>query len=303
MNLQINTCINIKSKHYPNIQCKNKTTDKFCSKHIKNPIIFYFNKNNSAKIIQKIWKKYCIKQYYKRQGPAKNNYSISNNTSELYSLENIELIPKIYFFSFFDTNKNVWSFDIRTLSYLLSRSKKVQNPYTRENISNENIEKIKKRIEWLKRRKYPTMYIENNNFTSEQIWNQNVLDIFTKMEEAGYIVNCDWFHNLDKEDHIKFYKKIYDIWNYRIGLTVKQKNTIVPGFNGKNKLFKHLPNEINDREEKYLKKLNLNIIQKLVSSTNDKTQSSLGIMYVLMGLCYVDENVSDAFPWIYASIF
>ena len=36
------------------------------------------------------------------------------------------------------------------------------------------------------------MYDEAN-LTSNQMWNQNVLNIFSKMEESGYIVNPDWF--------------------------------------------------------------------------------------------------------------
>jgi len=297
------TCMNIKSKHYKNIQCPNKVVlGEYCSKHAKNPIRFSSKLNISANLIQKIWRKYSFRNLFSRQGPARNYYSLANNNTELYSLEPLETIPKIYFFSFHDSNKNIWAFDIRTLSYLVSKSKKVQNPYTRDILTPEILTKIKVRIQWLKHRKYNTIYSDNTSFTSDQIWNQNVLEAFTKMEESGYIVNSDWFHDLEKDDHIKFYRKLYDIWNYRLGLTMKEKNAIVPGFNSKNKLFKHFPDEINEKEEKYLKKLNLNIIQKLVSSSTDKTQVSLGVMYVLMGLCYVHNSIADAFPWIYASI-
>jgi hypothetical protein len=297
------TCMNIRSKHYKNVQCPNKVSiGEYCSKHAKNPIRFSSKLNISAVVIQKMWRKYSLKKLFSRQGPARNCYSLANNSTELSSLESLETIPKIFFFSFSDSDKNIWAFDIRTLSYLISKSKKVQNPYTRNMFSPEIITKIKARIQWLKQRKYQTIYNDNTSFTSEQIWNQNVLEVFTKMEESGYIVNSDWFHDLDREDHIKFYVKLYDIWAYRIGLSMKEKSAIVPGFNSKNKLFKHFPNEILEKEEKYLKKLNLNIIQKLVSSSTDKTQISLGVMYVLMALCYVHDSVADTFPWIYASI-
>ena len=118
----------------------------------------------------------------------------------------------------------------------------------------------------------------------------------------SYIVNSDWFHELDKEDHIELYKRIYDIWNYRIGLTLKQKNLIVPGFNSRNKLFKFTIEDIKDKEEKAIKKNNLSIIERLISSSDDKTQKSLGVMYVLIGLCYVNDTVAEAYPWIYASV-
>lgn len=296
-------CMNIKSKHYKNIQCPNKVLHgEYCSKHSKNPIKFSSTLNNSASHIQKVWRKYSIRKNYSRQGPARNDYSLANNSTELYSLETLELVPKKFFFSFYDSQKNIWAFDIRTLSYLLSKSKQVLNPYTREIFTSDTIKKIRNRIDWLKSKKYPTMYQDNSSLTSDQIWNQNVLEVFGKMEESGYIVNSDWFHDMDKEDHILFYKKLYDIWYFRADLSIKEKNLIVPGFNGRNKLFKNFVTEIQDKEEKYLKKMNLGIIQKLVSSSNDKSQRALGVMYTLMGLSYVSESVAEAFPWIYASV-
>jgi hypothetical protein len=296
-------CMNIKSKHYKNIKCSNKATvGEFCKKHSKNPIRFSSSLNISVTLIQKVWQKYIIRQNYKRQGFARNNYSIANNCTDIYSLEDIKTIPKKYFFSFYDTQKNVWAFDIRSLSYLLSKSKEVQNPYTRELLSLEILTKIKERISWLKEKKYSIMYEDNTILTNDQIWNQNVLNVFTKIDEIGYIVNPDWFHHMDKEDHIIFYRNLYDIWNYRIGLTIKEKNYIVPGFNTRNKLFKYYPIEIIDKEEKYLKKMNLVLIQKMISSVTDKTQNSLGVMYVLMGLSYVSESVAETFPWIYDTI-
>jgi hypothetical protein len=296
-------CKNIKSKHYRNVQCNNKAkVGEFCSKHSKNPILFNQKFNISARLIQKCWRSYYIKNNYKKQGPARNYYSLATNNCELYTLDSLDCVPKKYFFSFSDSNKNIWAFDIRTLSYFLSKSKNINNPYTKEPFSPDIIDKIKNYIGFLKKKQISIMYEDNTNFTKEQIWNQNVLDVFTKMEEEGYIVNCDWFHDLDKDDHIDFYKKLYDIWNFRLNLTIKEKNLIVPGSEGKNKIFKLNQNILIEKEENWLKKNNLNIINRFISSSNDKTQRSLGVMYVLMGLCYVNQNVCESYPWIYDSI-
>jgi hypothetical protein len=121
------------------------------------------------------------------------------------------------------------------------------------------------------------------------------------MEELGYIVNTDWFHEMDKDDHINFYKRLYGIWNYRLNLTSKEKSAIIPSHNSvKNKLFKL--DDIESRDEKYLRKINLQLIERFITSGYDKPQKSLGIMYVLMALVQVSSNVAEAFPWIYASI-
>jgi len=302
--LDVKICMNIKNKHNNKVQCKSKATSgEYCAKHSKNPIRFISYKNEVNVIkIQKWWKSISRINNYKRQGPSKNDYVLANNTTELYSFDSFEIIPKIYYYSFFDNQKNIWAFDIRTLSYLISKSKEVKNPYTQEILSEDCIKKIQKRIKWMKKYKYETMYINNEILSVDQIWNQRVLDVFIKMEENNYLVNSDWFHELSNIDQINFYTKLYNIWHHRLQLTIQQKNLIVPGCNNRNKLFKLYPVDLREKDDKYIKKYNLNIIERLISSSNDKTQRSLGIMYVLMALCCVNENVAEAYPWIYASI-
>jgi len=293
-------CNNIRSRHYPNERCKNKVVGdaKFCAKHLKNPILFEYESNQNRNIvkIQKCWRNYISFQNFKRQGPARNSLSISNNTTELYTLESIETIPKKYLYSFSDTNKNIWCFDIRTLSFLLSKSKEVKNPYTREVIS---ITKIQHRLKWLNERKISTIYEENLSFSQEQRWNQNVLDVFTKIEELGFLVDTEWFHNMDKEDHTDFYKKLYQLWNFTLQLSEKEKKAIVPNYQStKNKLFKCYLDEIEIKDEKFLKKQNIQLIDRLVSSAFDKSQKSLGCMYVLMGLYHINSSIAESFPWL-----
>ena len=285
-------CVNIKSKHYSRLRCPNIAhKGEFCSKHSKNPI--RFNSDPKAQLIQRVWKKFCLKKIFSRHGPAFFDKTLANNQTELYSLESLDSIPKLYFFSFSDEQKNIWAFDIRSLSFLLSKSNSIKNPYTNLLLSEPIVNKIKSRISWLKSHKCQVIHNHGTNFTNEQIWNQNVLDVFSEIEKSGYLVNTDWFHALDKEDHIEFYKSLYDIWNYRVGLNSKEKSLIVPTYN--RKLLKHYPSEILEKEEKVLKKINLSNIKLLVNSNQ-------GIIYVLMAFCMVNSDVGDAYPWIRDSI-
>lgn len=297
-------CMNIKSRKVPNERCILKAThNEFCSKHYKKPILFIFPDSmiQSAIKIQKVWRNYYSNQFFSRQGPARNDVSLTNNSSDIYTLDTLNTIPKIYFFSFYDSKKHIWGFDIRTLSYLLSKSKITKNPYTQEILSQEILNKINSRLHWLKKHKYSILY-EDSELTTSQMWNQRVLDVFNKMDELGYLVNSEWFHEMDKEDHIEFYKKLYDIWNYRINMPISEKNLIVPGFNRKNKLFKFSFDELNLKEEKFISKNNLQIIDRIISSSDDKNYKVLGIMYVLMGLSYVSNEVSNSYSWISATL-
>jgi hypothetical protein len=301
-------CNNIRSRHYPNERCKNKALidNDFCAKHLKNPHLFlnnpinnHINNIKSVVKIQRFWKKYKLYFNFKNQGPARNNTSVSNNNTELYTLEPLETLCKIYLFSFADTNKNIWCFDIRTLSFLLSKSKIILNPYTREVLTKEIVKKIKSRIQWLQSKKYEIMYLDNTTFTHEQIWNQKVLDIFSKIDELGYLVNPEWFHEMDTQDHIDFYKKLYNLWNFRLQLSDEEKRLIVPSYkSSKNKLFKTFFDDLQSKDDKYLKKQNLQLIERLVTSSCDKPQRSLGAMYILMGLYYVNSSIADDYPWL-----
>ena len=274
----------------------------FCKKHSKHPIRFVAPviSERHAILIQRCWRVYIQRCLFRRQGPAAASL-LANNDVEIYSLDSLDSIPKMYFFSFADAAKAIWAFDIRTLSFLCSKSKTVPNPYTREALSIEILSRINARIEWLQKHKYVTVY-ENASFSLEQMWNHKVLEVFNKMEEVGYIVSSDWFHDMTKEDHIEFYKKLYDIWFFRLGLTSKERNAIVAGFNSsRNKLFRYSAEEIERKDEKTLKKNNLTIIEKLVSSY-DKSQRGLGVMYVLMAFCSISDDVGEAYPWIAATI-
>lgn len=292
-------CMNIKNKHNSNIQCTSKATvGDYCKKHAKHPIRFILKKDEyQINKIQKWWRNQCFRNYFKRQGPSRTNFSLSTNTSELYSFDSFETIPRIYYYSFSDVKKNIWAFDIRTLSYLMSKTRGLLNPYTQEKISDIIVSKIQKRIEWLKNHKYDIMYKDNDSLTTEQLWNQRVLDVFSKMEENNYLVNCNWYHELSKSDHIDFYRKLYDIWNYRLQLTIQQKNLIIPGFNNRhNKLFKYYIDEFETKDEKCIKKYNLNLIERFVSSSTE------GVIYILMALCTVNNNVAEAYPWLNESV-
>ena len=68
-------------------------------------------------------------KYY---GPGIVCLSKSCNKQELYSFDPVEQIPKLFFFSYIDSKRNLWTFDIRSLGQLLSMGELKQNPYTRE---------------------------------------------------------------------------------------------------------------------------------------------------------------------------
>lgn len=251
--------------------------------------------------IQRFWIKWAAHQRFRRQGPATNNLKVSQNETEVYSLDSIQTIPTVFFFSFGDTSKNIWSFDIRSLSHLLTEGAEPMNPYTRQVILPSTLKKIHERLQWLRKRKYPILHMTGENLTQEQIWNQKVLDVFFKMDALGYRASCRWFEEMELDDHELFYTRLYRLWTYQLGLTAGEKEAILPG---PGKLFKQTPDRTihANHDIRWWRRSNLNMILEFLTRGTTKSHQALGALYVLMALVQTVPEAAEAYPWILESV-
>lgn len=316
--LELRKCANVKSKKHQDQPCSLVATHgDFCSRHYKNPCryikteptfpekILTRSGHNAIKLLQKVWRCWSARQRFHRQGPAANAISLAANQTEVYSLEALETIPKSFFFSFADDKKNIWAFDIRSLSHLVTEGNEIVNPYTRGSIDSATLKKIHDRIVWLRQRKFPILYATGENMTQEQIWNQKVLDVFFKMEALGYRASCRWFDDMSLTDHMTFFRRIHRLWFYQLGLTAFEKEAIVPGYNaGMTKLFRQTPDKLESQNHdlRWWRRANLNLILEFITRSPQKAQQGLGALYVLMALVQVVPEASDAYPWIMESL-
>jgi hypothetical protein len=311
-------CGNIKSRKHPEAQCPNTATHgDFCSRHFKNPFRFQspkeqipshpFTRSEKQALlrIQKAWRRFVPLIRFRHQGPAANCLELSKNTMEVYSLDPLNTIPSVFFFSFADETKSIWSFDIRSLSHLVSEGSDLVNPYTRQPLSSTILQLIHSRIVWLRERKYPILHVTAEGLTQEQLWNQKVLDVFFKLEALGYRASCRWFDEMNSEHHERFYRRLYRLWTYQLGLTSQEKEAIVPGYSTPStKLFRQHPDKlvIANHELKWWRRNNLNVILEFLTKAPNKSQQTLGALYVLMGLVQVVPEAAEAYPWILESI-
>lgn len=318
MDAGLRKCANIKSKKHKDQPCSYTATHgDFCARHYKNPTRYesprtqipdcIMTRNNVKKLIliQRFWRKWCSKMRYRRQGPAANIQEIAANPSELYTLDSLSSVPISFFFSFADEKKNIWAFDIRSLSHLVSISSEIVNPYTRGPIDSSTLQKIHSRILWLRERKYPIYFATGENLTTEQLWNQKVLDVFFKMEALGYRASCTWFDEMDLRDHVSFYRKLHRLWYYQLGLTMQEKEAIIPGCHaGMSKLFRQSPDRVESQlhDLKWWRRSNLNLILEFITRSPHKAQQGLGALYILMALVQVVPEAAEAYPWVRESL-
>ena len=211
-----NICKNVKSRKHSDLQCPYITLkDKeYCSRHIKNPRpfgklkearIYTRRERVAADKIYMAWHKYISRLRFRQQGPIANCIDLANNETEIFTLEPVTTIPPIYRFTYRDEKHMFWGFDIRTIQQYTGKGAILKNAYTCEALPEAVVAKIRSRIKYLIGKKCPLIHTEIKTLSSEQIWNQNVLDIFLKIEELGYLVNSDWFHEMTIMKHRAFY--------------------------------------------------------------------------------------------------
>jgi hypothetical protein len=306
-------CASIKSKKHSNLRCPNTASrGQFCAKHIKSKILWTSSnttkhhpltrrQKNAAEKIMKFWILHGRRRLRRIQGPSLFMSSLSHNDKDIYTFESITTIPFVYHFSFIDLKKHLWTFDLRFLIQLLQYGKQLVNPFSQEPIPETLIQRLQQRSQTLRKRGIPIVYVEKDVLTSEQIWNQKVLDVFLKLTSLGYGVNLLWFETMSVRSHETFHRKLYDLWNITAGLTAADKERIIPGHSsGRSPLFRWNPTilEAQTHELKWWRKQNLNLMNTFVSRSTDRTVQSCGALYVLTALAQTHPKIAEVYPWL-----
>jgi hypothetical protein len=293
--------MNIKSKKFPKERCTYPAKrGQFCCRHFKNPVIYEISMPTrsitaSAKKIQKFWRTKYSRSLAKERGPAFFVRSLCHNDTELASFEPLDSIPNTYFFSIREP-KRIWGFDIRTLVIQYEEEGKLENPYTKELCPIEVIENFKIRVDQLKRWKKPLHYDTDSGLTPKQSWNLRVLDICLRLDMLGYRIATHWFTDLNIDQQKIFYTLIYRLWNT---LPENSRTPIVPRNIELGELFKWTPDRIQLKFDlDSVRRTNLNVIERIISSASEQSDRTLGAMYSVMCLTHVSYRCRNAYPWL-----
>lgn len=311
-------CKNIRSRKHPDQRCSNPATNgEYCGIHHKHPrqfktkaetaeinkaLIFVpVSPGPSVKCLQRWWRKVSPIGRRRRQGPGLFIPELSTNTSDFFSMEDIVTIPKHLLFSYIDTDKMIYSFDVRSISTLIEKhiDTEVQNPYNRQPITEAVLTKAMKFIRWCRKKNIDTRWAPIQPETPDQRFQMKVTDLFQKIDELGYYTNSLWFVNLSQHGLRKFYVELYDIWYHRAGLTTETRNLIIPY---PARPFKFTLREIiGHRNIEFLRKEIMGLIRMFISAASEQSDRSTGAMYVLTAMTLVCRECSESYPWLYES--
>jgi hypothetical protein len=291
----------------------------------------YFLKLKSIGSIQRIYRGYLVREMIKLHGPAVKNRSICVNDTDFVTMDKIVEIPYENFFSYTDTNNFTYGFDITSLMQAF-KAKNMENPYNREKLTVP----IKRKIKSFYKKTcifYPEIKIDKldppvqapqitrNRFVqqptplsvaSQNRYNalvnmrtkpisQRMQDLFIEIDQLGNYTQVSWFSNLGIAQYVRLYRSMFEIWNYRSGLSRDTKLKICPFYGPFERIFQH--NVFYDELTlDQIQSACTTVFETLVYSGVDEDHRKLGAFHALSSLTIVSNPARQAMPWLYESV-
>lgn len=256
--------------------------------------------------IQKVFRGLIARKYKNLHGPASLNRKQCTNKFDFITMEPVEEINFHQFLSYKDKDGFIYGYDIISLHNLFLKSKdieSVQNPYNRSLIPETVIKTIKSVIRLSRILKiHINLHYEDDSggLSLEKIVELRAITLFQNIDSLGNYSSANWFLSLNRIELIKFVRELLEIWNYRSQITNEVKRNICPPngnpFRNLNMSYIHSESNINN-----VKKVILEVMEKLVNNGVDKDSKSLGAYYVLGSLTLVNSDAATSLPWLFQS--
>jgi hypothetical protein len=243
-------------------------------------------------------------------GPASyNNTYMCQNDTDFFQLDSLDEIPKHFFFSFSDKEnsgnksekqKRLYWCDFRSFhKYIKTQNDNERhiNPYNRQPLSEDTMDLYEKKINFLSKY-HPEASFDypQPELSAYQKLKFRILDVFQTMYLYDYPVDQEWFLMLQRYDLLCYYRIMENIWNFRLGLSVSDKNKVAPG----------KPDIFNYREYNKLIKLPMldiverliDIMEYIVTKGENESDRKNGVMYLLIGLVEISPAAARGLPYL-----
>jgi hypothetical protein len=257
--------------------------------------------------IQKIMRGCLQRKYNDNHGPGFKNRSLCVNNFDFLSMDEVTSIENKQFFSFKDDDGFIYGFDILSLYNLIYKSNgAVKNPFNQQPISSKIIENFRSllRLSKVLKIKISTELSDvTKNVSDKKSVELRAVTLFQNINSLGNYSDVQWFLTLNRHQLIRFIRELVDIWQYRANITIEVKKAIcypsgnpfqrLPPFNNL-----HILENFDD-----LRKIILDIIEKLVNSGIDNDNKCLGAYYVLSAITLVNQDAATSLPWLYEAAY
>jgi len=116
--------------------------------------------------IQKLWRGYILRKWLKLAGPGALNRNICHNDEELVTMDDKKSVSPFDYFSFKENDKVYW-FDIRSIVEASIFNMVPTNPYTRQELSIDTRQRMRKVCMMRQRRKLLNEHTESKREIGE----------------------------------------------------------------------------------------------------------------------------------------
>lgn len=268
----------------------------------------YLLLSNKIIKIQKFWKGYIQRKIINYQFEGILNRKMVNNKCDFFSLEEINSIPIVQYFSFRDIDGFIYGFNIKSFWKLINLPsyKNPQNPYNRNFIPKKIITRFNTYINLCKRLGKDIEIEEINNINNVNPINSDrqnelrAINVFQNIDLLGNYSDPQWLLSLEKDNLIKFIRELQDIWFYRAQLTDILRRNIYPPHGNPFSNFNGM--SLSNLNKTQLLRISLSVIEKIVNNGIDQDSKYLGASYILAALTLVNSNAANSLPWLFQSV-
>jgi hypothetical protein len=251
---------------------------------------------NSILVIQKNFRIYNLRKNVKLRGFACYNRDICVNQTDFYTMEDISDIPNNEFYSYTDDNKFTYGFHIDSIWELIKKKKnKILNPYNRDLFK----EDMKDQVTVLHKIKKQNIKVDKNKISLQLLVKSKCIDLFSKIDMFGYQTQIEWLYNQSPVTLRYFYRKLVNLWNYKLGLSYDLKDRILPSGDLVN-INRNISNPSitsNNNKYKLLDKI-LVVLDALVTQSSNLDDRNMGAIIILHALAEISNDCVTSNSWL-----
>jgi hypothetical protein len=257
--------------------------------------------------VQKMIRGCLQRKYNNNHGPGFKNRSLCINNFDFLSMDELTTIENKQFFSFKDEDGFIYGFDILSLYNLIYKSNgAVKNPFNQQPLSTKVIENFRSLLR-LSRVLKIKISTEISDITKDVSDKKSVelraVTLFQNIDALGNYSNVQWFLTLNRNQLIRFVRELVDIWQYRANLSIEVKKAICyPSGNPFQRMPQYNTLQILENIDD-LRKIILDIMEKLVNLGIDNDNKCLGAYYVLSAITLVNHDAATSLPWLYEAAY
>jgi IQ calmodulin-binding motif len=128
-----------------------------------------------------------------------------------------------------------------------------------------------------------------------------IRNLFMEIDQLGNYSQSTWFSSLDRIGYLRFYRCLYDLWNFRAQLSYEVKKKICPFIEPFANIFNR--NVLyNDAPLEDFQMLCITVMENLIYCGFDDEFRKIAAFHLLSALTIVSPQARSAMPWLYESV-